>query len=124
MIRRKILELVRDFANFEIPKPEAKKPFRIKGMGTRRGEEALIYTIPSHTRENPYEKGITVSEFEKAYRELQETGSLTRSWFNASLSACGKEGSCNFTTIGGVFQLLGMARYVERGRYDALKPQN
>ena len=120
MIRRKIIELARDFANFEIPKPEAKEPFRIKGMGTRRGEEALIYTIPSHTREKPYEKGITVPEFNEAFHELQETGSLTRSWFNASLPACAKEGSCNFTTIGGVFQMLGLASYTERGRYDVL----
>ena len=120
MIRQKILELVRNSANVEIPKPEAKEPFRIKGMGRRRDEEALVYTIPSHTRVKPYEKGITLPEFEKAFQELKETGSLTRSWFNASLPACKKEGTCNFTTIGGVFQMLGLVRYAERGRYDAI----
>ncbi|MCZ6803207.1 MAG: hypothetical protein O7D86_04545 [Proteobacteria bacterium] len=120
MIKQKIQDLVQNFSKSEIPKPEAKETFRIKGMGTRRGEAALIYTIPSHTRDKPYEKGITLSEFEKAYKQLQETGSLTRSWFNETLPECAKEGSCNFTSIGGVFQMLALVNYTERGRYDAV----
>lgn len=36
-------------AGTAIPKPEAKAEFRIKGPGRRRGETAIIYTIPSHT---------------------------------------------------------------------------
>ena len=121
MIRRRVLELVQNSANAEIPKPAAKEPFRIKGMGRRRGEEALIYKIPSHTRTKPYEKGVTLPELEKAFQELKETGSLTRSWFNESLPACKQEGSCNFTTIGGVFQMLGLARYAARGRYESTR---
>jgi hypothetical protein len=101
----------------EIPKPEAKAPFRIKGMGTRRGEPALIYTIPSHTRAKPYEKGVTLSEFSKALSQLKNNGSFERSWFSRNLPECAKEGSCNFTTIGGVLELLGIAKYQERGRY-------
>lgn len=90
-------------------------------MGKRRGEDSLIYTIPSHTRDKPYEKGITLSEFEKSYSQLQETGCLERSWFTSYLKECAKEGSCNFTTIGGVFQLLGIAQYSERGKYQLLE---
>ena len=66
----------------------------------RRGQEALIYTIPSHTGGRPKEKGVTISEFESALTELNRTGELTRAWFNENLKACAKEGACNFTSIG------------------------
>ena len=102
----------------EIPKPAARAPFRVKGEGMRRGERAIIYTIPSHAATSRrHEKGITGSELELAYAELVRSGSFTRDWFNEHLQACAKEGACNFTTIGGLLQLLGEAEYVERGTY-------
>lgn len=101
-----------------IPKPEATAEFRIKGWGIRRGEPALIYLIPNHKSPGkPLEKGITVSEFERAHAEITATGQLTRAWFNSVLDRCANEGGCNFTTIGGIFELLGLARYVGRGSY-------
>jgi hypothetical protein len=101
-----------------IPKPEAKGKFRVERMGTRRGERALIYSIPNYNDpKNPYKKGITASEFEKAYDQLMHTGVLTRSWFKRSLSACEADGPCNFTTVGGLFILLQKATYAERGVY-------
>jgi hypothetical protein len=101
-----------------IPKPDARRPFYVKGRGTRRGEPALIYTIPNHRDpRHPYEKGVTANEFEAAYGELLATGELTHRWFNEHLSACAAEGPCNFTTIGGLFQRLGLAEYVPRGVY-------
>ncbi len=101
-----------------IPKPEAKADFRIKGWGKRRGNTALIYLIPNHkTPENPYQKGITEQELEDAYTNLIASGEFTREWFNKNLTACAKEGGCNFTTIGGVFELLGVAQYLDRGVY-------
>lgn len=100
-----------------IPKPEATADFTIKGWATRRGEQALVYRIPNHkSPENILVKGVTISEFECAYAEIQSSGQFTRSWFNANLSRCAKEGGCNFTTIGGIFELLGLARHV-RGAY-------
>ncbi len=100
-----------------IPKPDAKSDFIIKGWGKRRGEDALIYYIPNHRNPNkPYQKGIAVSEWEQAFHELMETGSFSREWFNEHMEPCMKEGTCNFTTIGGIFELLGLARY-ERGDY-------
>ena len=117
MIEAQVRELAENRQGTEIPKPEAKAAFRIKGLGIRRGETALIYTIPSHTGSKPYQKGITLAEFEKAYSQLKRSGSLTASWFNQELPACAKEGSCNFTSLGGIFELLGVAKYSGRGEY-------
>ena len=109
--------------NTVIPKPEATAEFKVKGWGIRRGQDALIYFIPNHTDPTkPYQKGITSTEFTSAYNELMKSGELTRNWFNSALPACAKEGGCNFTTIGGVFQLLGIATYAERGSYLRVKP--
>jgi hypothetical protein len=101
-----------------IPKPEATATFKIKGWGERRGESALIYWIPNHKNPSkPLAKGVTVSEFERAHAEIIATGQFTRAWFKFNLSTCANEGGCNFTTIGGVFELLGLARYASRGTY-------
>lgn len=101
-----------------IPKPQA-EPYRIKGWGRRRNEPALVYFIPNRTNtaSPPYEKGITETEFEKAYSRLCETGEFTRQWFEKELDKCAKEGGCNFTTIGGIFVLLDEASYAGRGVY-------
>lgn len=101
-----------------IPKPEAIADFKIKGWGRRRSEPALIYWIPNHkTPSKPLAKGVTISEFERAYAEITTNGQLTRTWFNSSLASCSREGGCNFTTIGGIFELLELARYAGRGTY-------
>ncbi len=104
-----------------IPKPEAKDNFVVKTWGKRRGEPALVYFIPNHLNPTkPYEKGITESEFEKSFAQLQKSGEFTRDWFNKFLHACAKEGDCNYTTIGGIFELLGEAKYSSRGVYESL----
>jgi hypothetical protein len=112
-----VISLASQAPGSEIPKPNALAPFLIKGMGTRRGEAALIYMIPSHTGRRPYEKGITFSEFTLAHAELERSGEFTTKWFKTHLAGCAKEGSCNFTSIGGVLEMLGLARYSARGRY-------
>jgi hypothetical protein len=101
-----------------IPKPQARKPFRVKGDGIRRGHPALIYTIPNHADPaRSHKKGVTYAELDRAYAELQRTGTLTSAWFQRHLPACYAEGSCNFTTVGGLFQLLGEAPYDGRRVY-------
>jgi hypothetical protein len=101
-----------------IPKPRARAAFIVKGWGMRRAERALIYTIPNHrTPTKPFEKGVTVSEWFKAFERLSNAGHFSRSWFELSMPACAKEGGCNFTTIGGVFEILGHATY-GRGTYQ------
>lgn len=100
-----------------VPKPQA-EPYRIKGWGRRRNEPALVYFIPNRSNSAyPHEKGITETEFKKAYSRLCETGEFTRQWFNQALAKCAKEGDCNFTTIGGIFVLLDEASCAEPGVY-------
>lgn len=102
-----------------IPKPFATGQFRVVRMGKRRSERALIYSIPNRkTPRRPYEKGVTVSEFNKAYDQLITAGQLTRRWFKKNVPACETEGPCNFTTVGGLFILLGKAMYTTRGVYS------
>jgi|SRR6185437_8945285 len=101
-----------------IPKPVAHAPYRVKGEGRRRGERALVYMISNQDAPDcPHEKGVNASELHRAYRELIDTGRLTRKWFNQQLSDCASEGSCNFTTIGGLLVLLGEAEYGGPGVY-------
>ena len=101
-----------------IPKPEAREDFAVKGWGRRRGQRALIYTIPNHkNQENPHEKGINESEWIKAFDQLMKAGELSSQWFKKNMTKCYEEGSCNFTTIGGIFLLLGEACYHKRGVY-------
>ena len=95
-----------------IPKPRAKGEFVVKGWGSRRGERALIYKIPNNKNpDRPYEKGVTVSELKQAYEKVVNSGEFSSRWFKENMTECSKEGSCNFTTIGGIFELLGIAVY-------------
>lgn len=102
-----------------IPKPHATQHVQLKGIGQRRGEDALIYSIPNHNDpSHPYQKGVTRSELEQAYCELRRSKSISRAWFNREMQAAAAEGGCNFTTIGGLFQLIGTARYSSIGKYE------
>jgi hypothetical protein len=104
-----------------IPKPKSKGEFTIKGWGKRKRQDALIYWVPNHGDQlKPHQKGITVDEWEQAYRQLLDRGEFTREWFNEHMHRCSIEGGCNFTTIGGIFTLFGLAVYNERGLYRKL----
>lgn len=88
-----------------IPKPFTRRS-HVSRFAKTRGRPALIYTI--HNRRdpgNPHEKGITHRDFEAAHARLVNAGELTRQWFNSRLRRCAGEGSCNFTTVGGIFTL-------------------
>ena len=114
-----IIRLIKDkiLPDTIIPKPFAKSDFIVKGWGTRRNEEALIYLIPNHKNPTrPYEKGINKNEWLEAYNQINNHNELSRSWFNQHMKECAKEGGCNFTTIGDIFQLLDIA-YYEYGIY-------
>jgi hypothetical protein len=120
-----ILELLEKTIGKPIPKPEGSEDFIVKEWRLRRGERALIYTIPNHKNPSkPHEKGVTSSEWEQAFERLQMSGEFTRQWFNQFMPDCAKEGDCNFTTIGGLFELLGLAEYTCHGVYIRKASQN
>lgn len=101
-----------------IPKPKSSDSSRFVGWGVRRSERAVIYAMPNHKNPSkPHKKGVTLNELEKAYEHLVNNGSFTREWFNANMPGCRREGACNFTTIGGLFELVGVARYAGTGTY-------
>lgn len=107
----------------QIPKPNACAAFTIKGEGYVGGERALVYTIPNRKNPaKPRQKGVTASQLEKAHRQLHQTGRLTRDWWNRHARLSVQEGGCNFTTVGGLFQLLGEAEYVGSGIYRRAMP--
>ena len=85
---------------------------QVRRWGRRRGEPALVYLINGR-----HEKGITESEWRQAFAELEMTGEFTRSFFRQEMPRCHKEGSCNYTTIGAVFEHVGVAIYRRRGVY-------
>ena len=104
-----------------IPKPLTDAEHRVTGWGIRRGERALIYSIPNHKNPSrPHAKGVTVSDWEQAYGQLMSTGKLEYSWFMSAMPECFKIGACNFTTIGGIFVLLRIAERSARGIYRKL----
>ena len=100
-----------------IPKPKSASN-KVVGWGKSRGEDALVYAIPTkrggHRQST---KRIKVSDFQSAHKVLIVTGEFTRSWFKQYLQDCNKDGGCNFTTIGGIFVLLGDASYCKLGVY-------
>ena len=101
-----------------IPKPQSDQSSRIFGWGKRRGEQALVYAMPNHSNPTkPHKKGITISEFKRAFEVLRSTGEFTRVWFGQHMPDCNKEGSCNFTSIGGIFELVDVAVHVDPGIY-------
>jgi hypothetical protein len=105
-----------------IPKPKSNGIYVVLGWTVSRGEEALVYRIPKRPgTKRASQKRIPVSAFEEAFAELTKSGTLTRRWFRASFPVLDHDGGCNFTTIGGVFELLGEARFVQSGVYAVVR---
>lgn len=91
----------------------------VVGWGWSRNEDALVYRLPMRPgTKKASEKRIRSSAFVEAFRVLQGTGRLTRTWFARRFPDLERDGSCNFTTLGGVFVLLGEARYIGSGEYE------
>jgi len=102
----------------KIPKPESDESYIVVGWGTSRGEEALVYELPvKPTSMKASQKRIHASAFRFADEVLKTTDEITRSWFAANFPELERDGSCNFTTLGGIFELLGLAVYEGRGVY-------
>ena len=113
-----IIEVIRSLPQGTVVSRSATaSELEVKGWGHRRSLPALIYYIPNRSGGRRYEKGVTVDEWRQAYEVLSSEGKLSRQWAQKHIPACLKEGSCNFTAIGGVFCLLGIAEYAGPGVY-------
>ncbi|MDE0693465.1 MAG: hypothetical protein OXI55_14645 [Gammaproteobacteria bacterium] len=73
--------------------------------------------MPNHTGGTRHRKTVTESEWAEAYQRLVEEGEFTRAWFREAMVDCNANGPRNFTTIGGVFKLIGIAEYAFPGTY-------
>lgn len=103
----------------KIPKPESDESYVVIGWGISRGEDALVYELPMKpTSRRASQKRIPASAFRCAHEVLQATDEITRIWFATNYPELERDGSCNFTTLGGVFELLGEAVYAGRGVYQ------
>jgi hypothetical protein len=92
-----------------IPKVESSRKYRIKRWSYRNGEEWLSYTVAN--------KSIRVSWIRECFDELGRTGELRTQWFRDSFYDGKDLGGCNFTTIGGLFVLIGIAQRAGTGLY-------
>ena len=109
-----ILQEIKKIAlpGLKIPKPYAHSNYKIVKWAYKNGENIMYYSIPNKMNINkPYIKSIKESDFKKAYAQLLETGSLNRKWFNKELQHDSYCHPCNYTTIGGVFELLKIVTY-------------
>lgn len=98
-----------------IPKPESEDAYTVKGIGRSRGEDALVYFIPGTSGST---KRVPLSAFVWAEEQLSSTGKLLRTEFSHAYPEWDSDGSCNFTTLGGVFVFFGEAEYESRGVYS------
>ena len=65
-------------------------------------------------------KIVSKAEFRGAYKVL-ETCCFTKKWYTENFHKQSKNKSCNYTTIGGIFILLGIAEYIPKGKYRLRK---
>lgn len=66
-------------------------------------------------------KKVTFEEIESAIKAIEENGYINRSWHQINFPNISSSRPCNFTTIGGVLQELGVVDYVGRGRYNRVE---
>ncbi|HZY72408.1 MAG TPA: hypothetical protein VFE22_04805 [Edaphobacter sp.] len=53
----------------------------------------------------------------KSVSQLMAAGEFRKAWFDTNMRGCSEEGSCNFTTIGGILSLFSLAVYNDKGIY-------
>jgi hypothetical protein len=105
-------------------------PFIVVGANIPkpRGHKCTILNIHENN-EKPFlkyctgnsKKTISKAEFRGAYQRLLDNNSFTKQWFNKHFPT---KAGCNFTSIGGVFEKLGIAKYIKNGCYQLIQPQN
>lgn len=106
-----IIELVKEriVPGTTIPRPKSKDLIVKKWTDSNGG--GITYSTLS------YRKTVTIYELVAAYEQLMSIeGQITRQWFEKSVTHS-KSRPCNFTALGGIFVVLGLAKYVKPGIY-------
>ena len=117
-IQHRVEQLVREQA--VVPKPLSSGTCRLLRIGESRGARALVYELPKRPEsKRASTKRIPLSVFEECADRLSDTGSFTRTWFAEHYPKLESDGTCNFTTVGGILQLLGLALYSGSGEYNS-----
>lgn len=120
-IKRDVEKLVAQRA--KIPKPLSSATYLLVRMGESRGERAVVYQLPVRPgSKRASTKRIPFSAIETSARQLLAAGLLTRRWFASRFPKLEADGTCNFTTVGGILELLGYARYAGQGEYESTNP--
>ncbi len=115
-IQQHVERLVREKAI--VPKPQSTETYRLVRIGKSRGARALVYELPKRPESKRVStKRIPLPVIEECAHRLFCTGSIKRTWFAEHYPQLESDGTCNFTTVGGVLQLLGLARYSGLGEY-------
>jgi len=102
-----------------IPKPKKDSDYRVHRWGLDNlGKSKLVYSFPSNASPiESHKKTIKEDEIIKSHERLETTGKLTTAWYSGKFPEIYSHSPCNFTTIGGLFVKLGIARYEKAGLY-------
>jgi len=105
-----------------IPKPQSKKVYPVTGWKhNRQGKEVLEYSIPTKSGTGKQQKKTIFSEvFEAAYEALCSKRDITKDWLANTFPKVNAAGGCNFTTLGGIFEILNLVERAGRGVYRRL----
>lgn len=111
-LKDRVVELYKN--NTVIPKPYTNTRILKIAVAKIHGEkkDSFYYSIGSSNK-----KAVPFDTLYAAYRRLTETGILLRAWYNETFPAEAEDYPCNFTTIGGVFVVLGFAEHMGNGVY-------
>lgn len=111
-----IIQLVNE--NARVPKPKSSEVYTLKRIGISRGKKAVVYEIPKKIKSKQFsEKRIPLDVFEAAVHQIKTKGILSKTWFKQTYPDIDADGSCNFTTLGGVLELLKIVIYKQPGYY-------
>ena len=112
-LKDRVVELQKN--NTPIPKTEDRYTYILKvSVGEIYGEKKDSFYYPVGSSK---EKAVPFDTLYAAYQRLIGTGIFSRAWYKETFPAEERSRPCNFTTIGGVFVVLGFAEHMGNGVY-------
>jgi hypothetical protein len=116
-LRNLIPKTVSQFA-----KLETGKPYHFEHWACdRAGSTCLHYWFDSHDGSKRNKKRVVVSEMQKAFEHLINTGSFERDAFRRLCPVSDSSGRCGFVVVGRILEALGASVYSGREK-GFLKP--